>query len=110
MVDDFYLVSEDLKLCAILSARGVAAAALTCAEPTRGDSPAQSQTCLPNTVLQRKGGRMPIDDAAFAYLLARAGLTLTEAEKAELKTVCDRVAAIAERCASPASAWPSRAR
>ena len=44
---------------------------------------------------------MPIDDAAFAYLLARAGLTLTEAEKAELKTVCDRVAAMAERVHKP---------
>ena len=44
---------------------------------------------------------MPIDDAAFAYLLAHAGLTLTEAEKAELKTVCDRVAAMAERVRKP---------
>ena len=44
---------------------------------------------------------MPIDDAAFAYLLARAGLTFTEAEKAELKTVCDRVAAMAERVRKP---------
>jgi hypothetical protein len=32
---------------------------------------------------------IPINDAAFEYLLARAGLTLTDAEKAELKTVCD---------------------
>jgi hypothetical protein len=44
---------------------------------------------------------MPIDDAAFAYLLARTGLTLTEAEKAELKTVCDRVTAMAERVRKP---------
>jgi hypothetical protein len=44
---------------------------------------------------------MPIDDAAFAYLLARAGLTLTETEKAELKTVCDGVAAMAERVRKP---------
>ena len=29
---------------------------------------------------------IPINDAAFEYLLARAGLTLTDAEKAELKS------------------------
>src|SRR5579883_2311522 len=39
---------------------------------------------------------MPINDAAFEYLLARAGLVLTDAEKAELKTVCDGIAAMAE--------------
>jgi hypothetical protein len=39
----------------------------------------------------------PIDDAAFESLLARAGLTLTDAEKLELKTVCDGIAAMAER-------------
>ena len=44
---------------------------------------------------------IPINDAAFAYLLARAGLTLTDAEKAELKTVCDGVAAMAERVRQP---------
>jgi hypothetical protein len=43
----------------------------------------------------------PIDDAAFAYLLARAGLTLTEADKAELKSVCDGIAAMAERVRKP---------
>lgn len=43
----------------------------------------------------------PINDGAFEYLLARAGLTLTEAEKAELKSVCDGVAALAERVRQP---------
>ena len=43
----------------------------------------------------------PISDDAFAYLLARAGLTLTDAEKAELKTVCDGIAAMAERVRKP---------
>ena len=42
-----------------------------------------------------------INDGAFAYLLARAGLTLTDAEKAELKTVCDGIAALAERVRKP---------
>jgi len=44
---------------------------------------------------------VPIDNAAFEYLLARAGLTLTDAEKAELKTVCDGIAAMAERVRKP---------
>ena len=44
---------------------------------------------------------IPITDAAFEYLLARAGLTLTDAEKAELKTVCDGVAGFAERVRQP---------
>jgi plasmid stabilization system protein ParE len=43
----------------------------------------------------------PIDDAAFEYLLARAGLTPTDAERAELKAVCDSVAAMAERVRKP---------
>jgi len=43
----------------------------------------------------------PINDGAFAYLLARAGLTLTDAEKAELRTVCDGIAAMAERVRKP---------
>jgi hypothetical protein len=43
----------------------------------------------------------PINDAAFEYLLARAGLTLSEAEKAELKTVCDGIAGFAERVRKP---------
>jgi hypothetical protein len=42
-----------------------------------------------------------INDAAFEYLLARGGLTLTEAEKAELKTVCDGIAQMAERVRKP---------
>ena len=44
---------------------------------------------------------MPIDDAAFEYLLARAGLTLTDAEKAELKTVCAGIAEMAKRVRQP---------
>ena len=44
---------------------------------------------------------VPIDDAAFEYLLARAGLTLSDAEKMELKTVCDGIAAMAERVRKP---------
>lgn len=44
---------------------------------------------------------IPIDDAAFAYLLTRAGLNLTDAEKAELKSVCDGIAAMAERVRKP---------
>ena len=43
----------------------------------------------------------PINDAAFAYLLARAGLNLTAAEKTELKTVCDGIAGMAERVRKP---------
>ena len=44
---------------------------------------------------------IPIDDAGFEYLLARAGLTLTETEKSELKAVCDGIAAMAERVRKP---------
>ena len=44
---------------------------------------------------------IPINDAAFEYLLSRAGLTLTDAEKAELKTVCDGIAQMAERVRKP---------
>jgi hypothetical protein len=43
----------------------------------------------------------PISDAAFEYLLARAGLSLSEAEKAELKTVCDGIATMTERVRKP---------
>jgi hypothetical protein len=52
---------------------------------------------------QPKDGHMPIpiNDAAFEYLLARAGLTLSDAEKAELRTVCDGIAAMAERVRKP---------
>jgi len=42
-----------------------------------------------------------INDAALDYLLARAGLSLTEAQKAELKTVHAAVAAMAERVRQP---------
>ena len=35
-----------------------------------------------------------INDAALDYLLARAGLSLTDAQKAELKTVYAGIAAI----------------
>ena len=44
---------------------------------------------------------IPISDQAFEFLLARAGLTLTEAEKAELRTVVDGIAAMAERVRKP---------
>ena len=42
-----------------------------------------------------------INDDAFAYLLARAGLAVTDAEKAELREVCDGIAAMAERVRKP---------
>ena len=42
-----------------------------------------------------------INDAALGYLLARAGLSLTEAQKAELKTVYAGIAAMAERVRKP---------
>lgn len=44
---------------------------------------------------------IPITDQAFEFLLARAGLTLTEVEKAELRTVVDGIAAMAERVRTP---------
>ena len=43
----------------------------------------------------------PITDDAFEYLLLRAGLRLSAAEKAELRTVCDGIAAMAERVRQP---------
>ena len=43
----------------------------------------------------------PITDEAFEFLLARAGLTPTEAEKAELRTVVEGIAAMAERVRKP---------
>jgi hypothetical protein len=51
------------------------------------------------------GTRMPIPitDEAFEFLLARAGLTPTEAEKADLRTVVDNIAAMAERVRKPRS-------
>ena len=42
-----------------------------------------------------------INDAALDYLLARAGLDLTEEQKAELKTVHAALAALAERVRKP---------
>ncbi|HLY45699.1 MAG TPA: hypothetical protein VKQ73_08980 [Stellaceae bacterium] len=42
-----------------------------------------------------------ITDEAFEYLLARAGLSLSEAEKAELRRVCDGIAEMAERVRQP---------
>ena len=44
---------------------------------------------------------VPMTDQAFEYLLERAGLTLTEAEKADLRTVVDGIAAMAERVRKP---------
>ena len=38
-----------------------------------------------------------INDAALEYLIARAGLDLTDEQKAELKTVHAALAALAER-------------
>jgi len=42
-----------------------------------------------------------IDDAALAFLVARAGLELNEAQKAELKSVYAGIAAMAERVRKP---------
>jgi hypothetical protein len=42
-----------------------------------------------------------INDAALDYLLARAGLDLTDEQKAELKTVYAALAALAERVRKP---------
>ena len=42
-----------------------------------------------------------INDAALDFLLARAGLSLTEAQKAELKAVYPGIAAMAERVRKP---------
>jgi len=42
-----------------------------------------------------------IGDEAFEFLLARAGLDLTDAQKAELKTVYAGLAAMAERVRKP---------
>jgi hypothetical protein len=44
---------------------------------------------------------MEIDDAALDYLLARAGLGLSEEQKAELKNVSAAIAAMAERVRKP---------
>ena len=42
-----------------------------------------------------------INDAALDYLLARAGLSLTEEQKAELKAVHAAIAAMGERVRQP---------
>lgn len=42
-----------------------------------------------------------ITDDAFEYLLARAGLSLSAADKAELRAVCDGIAEMAERVRQP---------
>jgi hypothetical protein len=42
-----------------------------------------------------------VDDAALAFLLARAGLHLTDEQKAELKGVYAGIAAMAERVRKP---------
>jgi hypothetical protein len=42
-----------------------------------------------------------IDDAALDFLLARAGLNLTDAQKTELKTVYTGIAAMTERVRKP---------
>ena len=44
---------------------------------------------------------IPITDDAFDYLLARSGLTLTAAQRAELKSYCDGISAMAERVRKP---------
>jgi hypothetical protein len=44
---------------------------------------------------------MEIDDAALDYLLARAGLNLSEEQKAELKNVSAAIATMAERVRKP---------
>ncbi|HMD62676.1 MAG TPA: hypothetical protein VKF83_01715 [Stellaceae bacterium] len=42
-----------------------------------------------------------IKDEAFEFLLARAGLSLTDEQKAELKSVYAGIAAMAERVRQP---------
>ena len=42
-----------------------------------------------------------IKDEAFEFLLARAGLRLTDEQKAELMTVCAGIAEMAERVRKP---------
>jgi hypothetical protein len=42
-----------------------------------------------------------ITDDSFEYLIARAGLILTDAEKTELRMVCDGIATMAERVRKP---------
>ena len=42
-----------------------------------------------------------ISDETLDFLLARSGLALTPAQKAELKSVCDGIATMAERVRKP---------
>ncbi|HEX3860471.1 MAG TPA: hypothetical protein VHY35_02110 [Stellaceae bacterium] len=42
-----------------------------------------------------------LDDAALEFLLARGGLTLSDAQKADLKSVYPGIAAMAERVRQP---------
>ena len=49
-----------------------------------------------------------ITDEAFEFLLARAGLSLTDAEKAELRRSMPASPRWPSGCASRAAAWPSR--
>lgn len=44
---------------------------------------------------------MEINDAALEYLLARAGLSLSDVQKAELKNVHAAIAAMTERVRKP---------
>ena len=44
---------------------------------------------------------MEINDVTLDYLLARAGLSLSEEQKAELKNVSAAIAAMAERVRKP---------
>ena len=43
----------------------------------------------------------PMTDEVFEFLLARAGLTPTDAEKADLRSVVENIAAMAERVRKP---------
>ena len=42
-----------------------------------------------------------LDDAALDFLLARAGLSPTEAQREGLKAACEHIAAMAERVRKP---------
>ena len=42
-----------------------------------------------------------ISDEAFEFLIARAGLSLSDEQKAELRDVCDGIAAMAARVRQP---------
>ena len=58
--------------------------------------------CLAVSVVNYQENKtMEINDAALEYLLARAGLSLTEEQKAELKNVHAAIAAMAQRVRKP---------